>query len=199
MLRLATARATIVASILALAGPAFAGTLCGTVRDASTDAPVAKAGVFLRHPSGAYAGYSGGTDLDGTFCIDAVPAGTYDLEVMRDDYVLAYLRGVVVTEGAVDVTVPAGANVALASPVPNPARVATRLAWTLPLAGPVKLRVFDAAGRFVRGWAGDAPAGAGVVAWDLRDAGGRLVPPGIYHVQLEAAGVRRTRSLARIR
>jgi hypothetical protein len=201
-LRRGLMRSAVAATVLALlvfSSLASAGTLCGTVRDASTNAPIAGAGVFLRHPAGGYAGYSGGTAADGTFCIDSVPAGTYDLEVLRDDYMVAYLRGVVVNEGAVDVSVPAGATVALAAPAPNPARGTTRLAWTLPAASPLRLRVFDTAGRFVRGWSGEAPAGAGAVTWDLRDAGGRIVPAGTYHLRLEAAGVVRTRRVTCVR
>jgi hypothetical protein len=179
--------------------PALAGTLCGTVRDASTNAPVGEAGVFLRLPTGAFTGYSGGTAADGSFCIASVPAGTYDLEVQRDDYVVAYLRGVVVTEDAVDVAVTAGAGVALAHPVPNPAISSTTLRWTLPREGTVRMRVYDSAGRFVRGWSGTAPLGAGSITWDLRDAAGRSVPAGIYHVQFEAGGVRLARTVTRIR
>jgi hypothetical protein len=184
---------------LVLALPASAGTLCGTVRDASTNAPVDQAGVFLRETTGAYTGYSTGTATDGSFCLSNVPAGTYDLEIRRDDYAVGYLRGVVVTESAVDVGVLVGAGLELASPAPNPATVAARLAWTQPAAGSVTLRIVDAAGRFVRRWGGDATAGTHAIAWDLRDAGGVLVASGSYFVVLESGGARRVRTLIRIR
>jgi hypothetical protein len=179
--------------------PAAAGTLCGTVRDATTNDPVGEAGVFLRQTTGAYTGYHAGTAPDGSFCISNIPAGTYDLEVLRDDFVVAYLRGVVVTESSVDVGVLVGPGLALASPVPNPAFASSRLAWTLPAAARMALRIFDASGRFVRGWGGDAPAGSGSVVWDLRDAGGSLVSSGTYFVVLESGGARQMRSLVRVR
>lgn len=182
----------------ALPGDALAGTLCGTVRDAFTGAPVAGAGVFLRTPAGAPTGLDGGTAVDGTFCIADVPAGTYDLEVRHDDYLVAYLRGVVVTEGAVDVEVPASASIALAAPVPNPARGPVRITWTLPLASSVTLRVHDVSGRLVRGWSGVAAAGTSTMTWDFRDGEGRLLPAGVYALRLEAAGVVRTRRVVRV-
>jgi hypothetical protein len=199
MLRPASRFLLLVSWLIVGSHPALAGTLCGTVRDASTNAPVGEAGVFLRLPTGAFTGYSGGTAADGSFCIASVPAGTYDLEVLRDDYVVAYLRGVVVTEAAVDVAVTAGDGVALAHPMPNPAISSTTLRWTLPRDGEVRIRVFDAAGRFIRGWSGTAPLGAGSVTWDLRDAAGRSVPSGTYLVQFEAGGVRLARTVTRIR
>ena len=178
---------------------AAAGTLCGTVRDATTNGPIAQAGIFLREPTGEYTGLSTGTALDGSFCLANVPAGTYDLEVLRDDYVVAYLRGVVVTESAVDVDVLVGEGLALAPPSPNPAFSSTRLAWSLPAAGRVQLRIFDTKGRFVRGWGGDAPAGFGALVWDLRDAGGSLVSSGTYYLVLESGGARQMRTLVRVR
>ncbi len=178
---------------------AAAGTLCGTVRDATTNSPISQAGIFLRTTTGAFTGFSTGTALDGSFCLSDVPAGTYDIAVLRDDYVVAYLRGVVVNESAVDVGVLVSAGLALARPSPNPAFSSSRLAWSLPTAGRMQLRIFDAKGRFVRGWGGDAPAGSGALVWDLRDAGGSLVSSGNYFLVLESGGARQMRSLVRVR
>ena len=179
--------------------PAAAGTLCGTVRDAATNDPVGQAGVFLRQTTGAYTGFSTGTALDGSFCLSNVPAGTYDLEVLRDDYVVASMRGVVVTESAIDVGVLVGTGLALAAPTPNPALSSTRLTWTLPAPGRMQLRIFEASGRFVRGWGGSAPSGSSSIVWDLRDAGGSLVSSGTYYLVLESGGARQMRSLVRVR
>jgi hypothetical protein len=193
--------AFLVAALCSLFGilPASAGTLCGTVRDATTNDPVGQAGVFLRQTTGAYTGYHAGTALDGTFCMTDVPAGTYDIGVLRDDFVVAYLRGVVVTESSVDVGVLVSHGIALATPVPNPAVSSTRLTWSLPSPGRMQLRIFDASGRFVRGWGGEAPSGTGSLVWDLRDAGGSLVSSGTYFVVLESGGARQMRSLVRVR
>ena len=189
---------TTLASFL-LVTSAGAGTLCGTVRDATTNDPVGQVGVFLRQTTGAYTGFSTGTALDGTFCLSNVPAGTYDLEVLRDDFVVAYLRGVVVTESSIDVGVLASEGLALARPTPNPAFSSTRLAWTLPVAGRMQLRILDAAGRLVRGWGGDAPAGTGALVWDLRDTRGSFVASGTYYLVLESGGARQVRTLVRVR
>lgn len=74
---------------------------------------------------------------------------------------------------------------------PNPFNPSTRLAYVLPESGPVRLAVFDAAGRRVRlladGW---MPAGEHQVRFD---AG--TLPSGTYFVRLDAAGSVLTRSL----
>lgn len=176
--------------LAALPFPAFAGTLCGTVTDRSSAAPIAHAGIFLRLPSGPYTGINGASDDAGQFCIDDIAPGTYDLEVRVDDEQVGYVRGVVVTGASTDVpigvTVPA---ILLAAPVPNPARTGTHFEWTLSKPGPVRLFVFDVRGRVVRGWiSGVLPSGHHSFTWNLRDASNRLSEPGTYFVRLDGAG-----------
>jgi hypothetical protein len=78
---------------------------------------------------------------------------------------------------------------ALARPNPNPAGNGVTLRFSLPRAGSTSLVVWDAAGRQVRTIVGgEQPAGNEAVRWDLRDDGGRAVPPGLYFVRLEFAG-----------
>jgi hypothetical protein len=80
-------------------------------------------------------------------------------------------------------------EVALSRPRPDPARVASRVRFALPSPGPVRLTVFDAAGRQVRSLAnGVFAAGMHDAVWDLLDDGGRPVSPGLYFVRLGAAG-----------
>jgi hypothetical protein len=83
--------------------------------------------------------------------------------------------------------VPAGAGprgVALAPPAPNPARGTVRLSLALARPGRARVEVFDPAGRLVRVLAdGTHAAGTMSLAWDLRDAGGRRVRPGVYLVR----------------
>ncbi len=75
-----------------------------------------------------------------------------------------------------------------AAPAPNPAVNATTLRFTLPHAGAVKLAVYDAAGRHVRGLAAGAhPAGTRSVTWDLRDDAGHPVHAGLYFARLDTA------------
>lgn len=79
-------------------------------------------------------------------------------------------------------TAPAGA--ALSQPWPNPARGALRVRLDLPREAAVEVEALDLAGRRVRSIAaGTFAAGSATLAWDLRDARGRPVPPGLYLVR----------------
>jgi hypothetical protein len=72
---------------------------------------------------------------------------------------------------------------------PNPARAQLAVTWSLPEAGPIALVVHDPSGRRVRVLqAGDAPAGRHAVQWNLTDAAGGRLRPGVYFLRLEAAG-----------
>lgn len=166
--------------------PALAGTLCGTVRDAQTQAPVPQAGVFARTTGGAYTGLYAATDGQGRFCIDPIPPGSYDLEVRVDDYLVAVLKNVVVSQQTgVGITVPSDRLLHLAV-WPNPAIRDVHLEWSLPRESAVHLTVYDAQGRLVAGWDGNQPAGSHAHAWDFRDTAGRVVSPGMYFVRLRA-------------
>ena len=71
---------------------------------------------------------------------------------------------------------------------PNPFNPATTLAFTLPMAGEVELRVYDQAGREIRTLLrGFRPAGVVRTAWDGRDDRGRAVPSGTYLARLTTA------------
>jgi hypothetical protein len=88
----------------------------------------------------------------------------------------------------------AGPSLEFAAPTPNPARGATRFAFSLPRAGNVRLEILDVSGRRVRTLAARA-MGAGRYAhgWDLRDDGGRPVAPGVYLAHLVTPDGARTR------
>ena len=195
-------RNTLLALLFAALLPtlAAAGTLCGTVTDRQTTAPVAHAGIFLRTPAGAYTGIYGATDVAGAFCIANVPPATYDIEVRVDDYQVAYLRDVVVT-GTTEVEVGASPGLLkLAAPTPNPARDRTTIRWTLSAPARVELKIVDLQGRFVRGWGGTTlPPGEHSVEWNLLDASGVATAPGLYFVCLETENNRLVRPLVRIR
>jgi flagellar hook assembly protein FlgD len=73
---------------------------------------------------------------------------------------------------------------------PNPFRGTTLLAYELFLPSPVRLTIFDLAGRTVRRLV-DAPllpAGSHSVVWDGRDDQGRMVAGGVYFSRLEGGG-----------
>jgi flagellar hook assembly protein FlgD len=67
-------------------------------------------------------------------------------------------------------------------------------------AGPVRVGVFDAAGRHVATiFDGTAPAGPLAVRWDGRDTRGRAAGSGVYWIRAEAAGEKRTTRLVWVR
>ena len=167
--------------VLARAPIATAGSICGTVRDVQTMAPVPRAGVFVRTTAGAYTGLHAATDSTGAYCVENVPAGTYDLEFRVDNYVTTYVRDVQVQDDVTGVDV--GATPApILRAWPNPAR--TRVSIQVQAdEGPAPiLHVFDARGRFVRGW--KIQGGGRVFVWDLRDYRGSPLPAGVYFLSL---------------
>lgn len=84
------------------------------------------------------------------------------------------------------------ARVRFERPQPNPAWASASL--TGAVTGPASLELFDVGGRRVRSFA--LESGAFDVRWDLRDASGRRVAPGLYLARLgSAAGVRVQRLL----
>ena len=90
---------------------------------------------------------------------------------------------------AVDDT-PTAAAFALHGAAPNPFNPLTRIAFDLPLAAPVTLRIYSASGRLVRNLLSEAPglAGRNEVVWDGRDSHGRQAASGVYLYRLETTG-----------
>lgn len=199
-LRRATGPFALALALLA-ALPATAGTLCGTVRDALTLAPVARAGIFLRNLDWSYTGLHAASAGDGTWCLDGIAPGTYHLDVRVDDYRIGLVKDVVVNGSAsgVDIATQLPAA-ALDAPWPNPASGLVSFRLRLTREGAASVAVFDLAGRRVRAW-GDAAAAAGerVIDWDFRDDHGREVPAGRYYLRLEAGGDVLTRPFVRVR
>lgn len=80
-----------------------------------------------------------------------------------------------------------------ASAYPNPFNPRTTIRFDLQAAGPVRLSVYDVAGRLVRTLVdSDLSGGTQEVTWDGRDASGRGVGSGSYFARLLAAGRRET-------
>jgi hypothetical protein len=72
---------------------------------------------------------------------------------------------------------------------PNPFNPRTTIKYDLPAAGPVRLSVFDVAGRLVRTLVDESmPQGSHEAAWDGRDSTGREVGSGSYLARLEFGG-----------
>ena len=79
------------------------------------------------------------------------------------------------------------AGLVLLGNTPNPFNPRTTIRYRLPSDGAVTLAVFDIEGRRVGTLASGArAAGWHEVAWDGRDADGRVLGPGIYFARLEA-------------
>lgn len=72
---------------------------------------------------------------------------------------------------------------------PNPFNPRTTIKYDLPEASPVRLSVFDVAGRWVRTLVDDSmPQGRHEAVWDGRDSSGREVGSGSYLARLEFGG-----------
>ncbi len=72
---------------------------------------------------------------------------------------------------------------------PNPFTRSTELAFMAPHDATVHLGVFDVQGRLLAKLAeGEQDAGRHRVRWAGRDAGGSLVPPGVYYIRLVCGG-----------
>ncbi len=92
------------------------------------------------------------------------------------------------------------ATVVLGPNFPNPFNPATTLKYGLPVAGHVRLRVFDVRGRLVRLLLdADHPAGSYQAVWRGLDQAGRPVPAGTYLARLEAGPEVRVESLTLVR
>ncbi len=90
--------------------------------------------------------------------------------------------------------------VELAPPYPNPSRGPVSIAVRAADAGPIAIRIVDAAGRNVRrAELADAGSGPRIWLWDGRDDGGRQVPAGYYRVHASGASGGMSRPIARVR
>jgi aminopeptidase N len=92
------------------------------------------------------------------------------------------------------------ATLSLSRPMPNPFGNETRVRFTLPADGPVRVSVWDVAGRLVRVLT-DGPASGGVheLVWDGSDQADHPSPSGIYYVRLQAGTDSREAKLIRLR
>jgi hypothetical protein len=78
---------------------------------------------------------------------------------------------------------------ALSDNYPNPFNPSTTIAYQLPSTGAVSLVVYDQVGREVATLVNQSQAaGVHVVAWDGRDAAGRIVASGSYFYRLSSGG-----------
>ncbi|NOT34333.1 MAG: T9SS type A sorting domain-containing protein [Candidatus Eisenbacteria bacterium] len=82
---------------------------------------------------------------------------------------------------------------------PNPARDEVKLTFSLPLAGEIRVRIFDVAGREVRSvHRGALAAGVHRMSWDGRDDSGRRMPAGVYFARAESGSTSRVARIVRV-
>src|SRR5262245_9683472 len=183
--------------LIAAAQTSVAGSICGTVTNAHTSQPVANAVVFLFDEQNQYTGQHAATDLNGFYCIQNIPEGTYGIKVQIDGFVAAVVINVVVDD-ATAVDIQAVPRFYLAEPSPNPASSGVALRLVAPRDETVTLEVYDVHGRLVKGWRG-VGSGDRTVYWDLRDARGSAIASGVYLIRLRAAGAQQVRRLVCVR
>jgi M6 family metalloprotease-like protein len=83
---------------------------------------------------------------------------------------------------------------------PNPFNPSTKIAFTLPESGPIKLYILNTRGQTVRVLADASyPAGRHSLSWNGRDGTGRLAASGIYIYVLESRSGTRSRKMTLIR
>jgi len=94
---------------------------------------------------------------------------------------------------AVDVPPASPLIYALRANVPNPFNPVTQIAFEVPVAGRVALKVFDVSGRHVRTLVDETKLPSRyVVAWDGTDGSGRRLASGLYFCRMEAGSFRET-------
>ena len=136
--------------------------------------------------------------------VEPVPGGTGPASLTLQDLGSATWAGLAAPTQAMVATVELGAPAVAAPAVfpakPNPFVTDTEIAYALPAAARVSLRVFDVRGRLVRVLVdADLPAGIHRAHWNGRDAKGRAVAAGIYYVKLSAGGAKSAQRLLRLR
>lgn len=110
-----------------------------------------------------------------------------------------YLLYVGAVSGAPEQGLAPPARPHLGPALPNPSSGTTAIHYTLAADGPVRLTVYDVAGRRVREHLDPSQTtGAHTWSWDGRDDSGRAMAPGLYVVRMEAAGQSVTLKVTRV-
>lgn len=105
-----------------------------------------------------------------------------------------------VEAAATDVAGTGAPRLALEPPRPNPASRAVEIAYSLASPADLTLAAYDVSGRLVHTLvSGPTPAGGHRLRWDLSDARGQRVRPGVYFLRLEVPGRQLLRRMAVVR
>lgn len=115
------------------------------------------------------------------FVLDSEPIA---LRFDPDNWILKHVDSGTWVPSAGEPTVPF-----LCAPTPNPFGADTRIAYSMPEAGRVLLRVYDLSGRVVATLVdGEVAAGRHEVLWDGRSSANKTVAHGIYFCRLTGGG-----------
>ncbi len=91
---------------------------------------------------------------------------------------------------------PARLSFGLDHPFPNPAQASSNFRFRLDAPSDISLSVFDAQGKLIRSlYHGAAAAGEHTIVWNGATDAGRIVGPGIFHIELAAEGRRQNTTL----
>jgi hypothetical protein len=122
------------------------------------------------------------------FSIAAQPNRVYKLRIQSDDSVPEGVQ----SGGRLNLP----KTLSLAQPFPNPARTRLNIAYALPRATRVSVRLYDVAGKLVNILAsGDKKPGYYTLTWSRQDAKGRSCACGVYFCTLSAENQRFSRKV----
>jgi hypothetical protein len=169
----------------------------------SSGSPVAGVNVFASTDDGAIAGY-GLSDDRGSFALDGIPLGRINLSGDLEGFQTAQstvdvpagslsipgadLTLTTATATSVPIQVGAPGTYALYQNYPNPFNPSTTIAYALPVASTVSLRVYNVLGQEVATLLnGSLAAGRHESVWNGKDGAGLAAASGIYFYRLEAS------------
>jgi len=114
----------------------------------------------------------------------------FEIELMTDEDIGTVTTGVEETAGGMPL------EYSLSQNYPNPFNPVTRLTYTLPQAGPVRMEIFNVAGQKVRTLVDRVePAGRHILTWSGRNDDGVEVSSGIYFCRFQAGDLRTVRKM----
>lgn len=151
----------------------------------------------LQWQSPELAGFTGYVQLD-----DVDGDGRHEMIISRNDYTggWGYVEVYGCQGGGVEGPAEYGLRSSHARAVPSITNAGVEIQCELSEGGPVRLQVFDAAGREVRVLLdAELPPGRYPVRWDGRDRAGLELPAGTYHYRLATGGQAETGRLTLVR
>jgi hypothetical protein len=160
--------------------------------------------VLLNHGDGTFAPqmtYPAGSEPMAVFAADLDGDGDLDLATANfdSDNISVLMNNEAVGVQLVDTNL-IPIHYALHRSAPNPSRTVTKIGLDLPLAGRVRLEVYNVSGRCVRTLVNEhMDPGRYSLIWDGRNSSGQVVADGVYFVRVMAGSFTATQKLVRLR